>query len=128
LPLAMRAAQEAVLQHRRRRARLWLCSRRESFLAMTAETHFAGELRRDLIGRYVLCSRVGRPQAGRCDQANEAGGDPGSDTRDTPAHPKILGGGASVRRGRDHAALAGRLQTDTPIVTNSAEFAEFLFR
>ena len=90
LPLAMHAAQEAVLQHRRRRARLRLCSRRESFLAVTAETHFAGELGSGLIGRCALRPRVRRPQAGHCDQANEAGGDPAAARAIRPPTPKCL--------------------------------------
>src|SRR5450830_641345 len=116
LPLAVHAAQEAVFQHRRRRARLRLCGRRESFQAMTAEAHLAGELGSGLIGRCALRSYVRRPQPRHCDEANEAGGDPNRDTHNTPAHTKILGGGTSVRRGHDYSALTGRLQTHTSIM------------
>jgi hypothetical protein len=72
-----------------------------------------------------LRPRVRRKQAGRCDGANE-GSDPNRGTRNnTPAPPKIPAGGIFVQLGHDFSALAGRLQTDTPImVKNSTEFAE----
>ena len=128
IELAVHAAEEAVFQHRRRRSRFRLCRRREAFQPVTAETHFAGELRRRLVGRCVLRAGIRRPQRGCRDDANETPADAGGDTRNMSSHPQMLGGGRFGRFGHNSSALAGRRQANTPVmIKNSNEFAESKF-
>ncbi len=93
LQLAVHAAEEAVLKHH---GELLFAGRRwwrETFEAVAAETHFAGELGCRLVGVLILRARVGNPQAGRRNDTNEAGGDLGRKMRNSPAHANIHGGG-----------------------------------
>ncbi len=125
LQFAVHTAEEAILEHHRKLLLAGGRRRRESFQAVAAQAHFAGELGFCLIGRCVLRARVRGRQASRGDDANEGSGDPGRDTRNPPAHPKLIGSGIFILLSHDNSALAGRLHADTPItVKNSTEFAE----